>query len=186
MKLSPWIVGIATIYFVYVVGLAVTVATIKETATDFWTVLLSQGAVFLTLILFAVVLLLRPKGVCMGRLIGLAILLAAIANIVCHGIIYSKVGLFSAVAENVIQPDLMVGLYFSIVTFTTLGYGDYTPKDGYQLVSALQALYGYVFLGSLVGLAIGTVVNRQRDGFRKPQCMLQPRPWLNWRPTESR
>ena len=160
MKISPWIVWIATIYYFYVVGLAIIVATFEELATDFRAVLLSQGAVFLTLIVYAVVLLLRPRGVGNGWLIGLAILLAAIVNIVCHGFVYSKVGMFSAVAEKVIQPDLMVGLYFSIVTFTTLGYGDYTPKDGYQLVSALQALYGYVFLGSLVGLAVGTVVKR--------------------------
>ena len=160
VKISPWIVWLASYYYFYVVGLAIIVATFDELATDFWTVLLSQGAVFMALIVYAVVLLLRPRGVGMGWLIGLAILLAAIVNIVCHGFIYSNVGLFSAVAEKVIQPDLMVGLYFSIVTFTTLGYGDYTPMDGYQLVSALQALYGYVFLGSLVGLAIGTVVNR--------------------------
>lgn len=41
--------------------------------------------------------------------------------------------------------------YFSIVTMTTLGYGDMYPVSGIgQLLVMLQVIYGYVLLGSLL------------------------------------
>ncbi len=45
-------------------------------------------------------------------------------------------------------------LYFSIVTFTTLGYGDIAPVDNFRMLAAFQALYGYLFMGLFVGLLI--------------------------------
>ncbi len=44
-------------------------------------------------------------------------------------------------------------LYFSIVTFTTLGYGDLTPVDQFKIVAAGQAVLGYITLGIIVGYA---------------------------------
>ena len=41
-------------------------------------------------------------------------------------------------------------MYFSLVTFTTLGYGDMHPKPDYRLLSATQALLGYIYLGLIV------------------------------------
>jgi hypothetical protein len=43
-------------------------------------------------------------------------------------------------------------LYFSIVTWTTLGYGDFTPPAAIRMIAAIQAMLGYIFLGILVGL----------------------------------
>jgi hypothetical protein len=43
-------------------------------------------------------------------------------------------------------------LYFSIVTWTTLGYGDLLPATDIRLVAALEALMGYAFFGLAVGL----------------------------------
>lgn len=42
-------------------------------------------------------------------------------------------------------------LYFSIVTWTTLGYGDFQPKSELRLMAAFQAVFGYLFLGLIVG-----------------------------------
>jgi len=50
---------------------------------------------------------------------------------------------------NMERPD---ALYFSVVTWTTLGYGDFAPRAAIRLVAALQALLGYVFFGLIVGL----------------------------------
>jgi hypothetical protein len=44
-------------------------------------------------------------------------------------------------------------LYFSMVTFTTLGYGDLTPNDQFKIVAAGQAVLGYITLGLIVGYA---------------------------------
>lgn len=43
-------------------------------------------------------------------------------------------------------------LYFSAVTWTTLGYGDFTPPEAIRLVAAIEALLGYSVFGTAVGL----------------------------------
>jgi Ion channel len=43
-------------------------------------------------------------------------------------------------------------LYFSIVTFTTTGYGDYHPTPSVRLIAASEALTGYIFFGLFVSL----------------------------------
>lgn len=44
-------------------------------------------------------------------------------------------------------------LYFSIVTFTTLGFGDFAPVADLRIPSALHALVGNLHLGSMIGAA---------------------------------
>lgn len=53
-----------------------------------------------------------------------------------------------------------IALYFSIVTWTTLGYGDLAPARGIELLAALQAGLGYVFLGLIVGLVANLLSGR--------------------------
>ena len=38
-------------------------------------------------------------------------------------------------------------VYFSFVTFTTLGYGDITLSEGWRLLSGIEALNGIILLG---------------------------------------
>lgn len=38
-------------------------------------------------------------------------------------------------------------LYFSVVTFTTLGYGDVTLSEGWRLLSGIEALNGILLVG---------------------------------------
>lgn len=55
-------------------------------------------------------------------------------------------------SDNVdIANDLTTALYFSVVTFTTLGYGDFQPMPGMRVLAASEALIGYLFLGMSVG-----------------------------------
>jgi hypothetical protein len=51
-------------------------------------------------------------------------------------------------------------LYFSIVTFTTLGYGDFRPTPSARPFAALEALVGYVMLGLFVSVLI--MINQQQ------------------------
>lgn len=51
------------------------------------------------------------------------------------------------------------GVYFSIVTLTTLGYGDLVPPEGAELVAALCAIAGLF----LVGLSTAFVVEILRS-----------------------
>ncbi len=41
-------------------------------------------------------------------------------------------------------------IYFSIVTWTTLGCGDFAPSEKARLLAAIEALVGYIHLGILV------------------------------------
>ena len=41
-------------------------------------------------------------------------------------------------------------LYFSVVTFTTVGYGDYVPKSGYHLLAASEAFLGAFLMAFFV------------------------------------
>jgi hypothetical protein len=43
--------------------------------------------------------------------------------------------------------DFEAAVYFSFVTFTTLGYGDITLSEGYRLLSGIQALNGILLVG---------------------------------------
>ncbi len=57
---------------------------------------------------------------------------------------------------NTVPPPVApeTAIYFSIVTWTTLGYGDFAPAGELRLLAAMQAALGYVFLGLIVGLAL--------------------------------
>jgi hypothetical protein len=44
-------------------------------------------------------------------------------------------------------PDLATGLYFSTVTFSTLGYGDVLPPEEWRLFAALEAVNGFLLIG---------------------------------------
>ena len=52
------------------------------------------------------------------------------------------------------DPDIFDGLYFSIVTWTTLGYGDLYPVGLGKFIAAIEALSGYIFTALLVVMII--------------------------------
>ncbi len=54
-------------------------------------------------------------------------------------------------------------VYFSFVTFTTLGYGDITLSEGWRLLSGIQALNGILLVGWSTAL-IFAVVQRSWQG----------------------
>ena len=65
---------------------------------------------------------------------------------VSGGVILSYAGvytLFGALAEK----GFYTALYFSVVTFTTLGYGDLQPAFAFRLVAASEALVGLLLSG---------------------------------------
>lgn len=104
------------------------------------------------------------KGVTLAALIG-----HAVALIFVFAGMYRGFGL--AGQDPVL--DETTGLYFSVVTWTTLGYGDLQPAHGLRLIAALEALLGYVFLGLIVG--IGTNVIGGQKGQPKQQGAGTPR-----------
>lgn len=53
-------------------------------------------------------------------------------------------------------------LYFSIVTWTTLGYGDFRPAENIRIWAALEALLGTIFL-PLLFAGIIFILNKENE-----------------------
>jgi len=70
-------------------------------------------------------------------------------EIMCFGYVYSVIGLRqqSAQQDTFNQLDC---LYFSVVTWTTLGYGDFVPRNKWgRLLVAYEAILGYFVMAAL-------------------------------------
>jgi len=84
-------------------------------------------------------------------LISLVVLLmffAALLEASIWAAVYLKVGAI---------PDLETALYFSTVTFTTLGYGDLTLDVSWRLLSAFQAANGTIMFGWTTAIVIAVI-----------------------------
>ncbi len=79
---------------------------------------------------------------------------SVLSGILTHAVYYTQLGLVLSSDGKVFYPAWRDALYFSVVTFTTLGYGDMAPREEYRLVAGFQAIYGYLFLGALVGVLV--------------------------------
>ncbi len=100
--------------------------------------------------LIAYIKSLKPRGlqtVGAGRYVGmmrvlvvtiLGIFFAHTAEIWSRAVLYLWLGEFESLER---------ALYFSTVTFTTLGYGDITLQEGWKLLSSLEAANGIILFG---------------------------------------
>jgi hypothetical protein len=71
----------------------------------------------------------------------------------CAFIYYFFSGIYNGIAYNITSynPNFLETLYFSIVTFTTLGFGDLAPKPGFfQLFASFEALLGAIFMAMFI------------------------------------
>lgn len=53
--------------------------------------------------------------------------------------------------------NLEEALYFSIVTFTTLGYGDITLSESYRLLASIEAANGIIIFGWSTAVTMSVV-----------------------------
>ncbi|WP_461208766.1 pentapeptide repeat-containing protein [Desulfocurvus sp. DL9XJH121] len=59
------------------------------------------------------------------------------------------------------SPGFLALLYYSIVTFTTLGFGDIVPKTGLAaFFVTLEVIFGYVMLGGLISIFANKLARR--------------------------
>ena len=67
-----------------------------------------------------------------------------------------------AVAHDKVQDAANVFIYFSLVTITTLGYGDITPIGSQAIaLSVLEAITGQIYLVVVVAWFVGLYVSRK-------------------------
>lgn len=90
-----------------------------------------------------------------GRSIGLWVFWSALFAVV-FAFIYQAFGSGSitfSVDMAGKQPDLRAYLYYSVVTFTTLGFGDIIPKTNWaRFAVGSEVILGYVMLGGLISI----------------------------------
>lgn len=79
-------------------------------------------------------------------------MLWCLAVIVVFGLLFGLIPLID-------KAGILNGLYYSVVTFTTLGYGDIKPTDGWgQVLSVTEVCLGYLMGGLLVAILTKKVI----------------------------
>ncbi len=66
-------------------------------------------------------------------------------------LVYQSFGIIDTSTNEVIKKDWFEAFYFSVVTWTTLGFGDYKPTPEMKPWVMVEALLGYIFMALLVG-----------------------------------
>ena len=87
-----------------------------------------------------------------------ALTIAALVLVFLHALeIVIWAGVYKALVPAGELADFEAAVYFSFVTFTTLGYGDITLSEGYRLLSGIQALNGILLAGWSTALMFAVV-----------------------------
>lgn len=85
----------------------------------------------------------RPRSPLVGQ--GTAILFIVMSLMALHAIeIWLYAGLYHVAGA---VADLETALYFSTVSFTTVGYGDIVLEPGWRLVGAIESVNGLLLFG---------------------------------------
>lgn len=86
------------------------------------------------------------------------LMIAALALVFLHTLeIIVWAGAYKAIVPSGELANFEAAVYFSFVTFTTLGYGDITLTEGYRLLSGIQALNGILLVGWSTALMFAVV-----------------------------
>lgn len=97
-------------------------------------------------------------------ILGISILLIISISIVTS-LILGYANLFhrhGVVGSNGVTHDPYTALYLSIITWTTVGYGDVRPTDGVRLVAAIESLVAYIVSAIFLGQLVAFVAARDR------------------------
>src|SRR5438045_4597085 len=86
----------------------------------------------------------------MAKLMVALIMVGLLCNwIMAYAVTYRYFGIIDSEKE---ARDSITCLYFSIVTWTTLGYGDVRPSLAARILAASEAVVGYVVMVVFIGL----------------------------------
>lgn len=91
-----------------------------------------------------------------------ALLLAAFAAV------YQNLGIVDTTMDgSPVVHSFLKSLYYSVVTFTTVGYGDFYPVGPGRALAGIQAFIGYLVLGVLASTAANILSPESRAGWGK-------------------
>ncbi|MDM8559698.1 potassium channel family protein [Candidatus Parabeggiatoa sp. HSG14] len=83
------------------------------------------------------------------------VFITGMSNIFLFSVIYYIFGIDSI--SGIMKNNFYASLYFSIITWTTVGYGDFTPIPALWLIAAMEAVMGYVYMALLIGLFLNLI-----------------------------
>jgi hypothetical protein len=79
---------------------------------------------------------------------------AIISSIICFGTLYHIYGVKEARTDRLSESPLDC-LYFSVITWTTIGYGDFIPASKIsRALAAYEGLLGYFTMAAVFALAV--------------------------------
>lgn len=143
----PWQEALGEALLRTLIFVAVLILSLVSGYFDWYPVI---TALFL-IIGFSIIILLLPLLLNLSRSyfwVVFAMLIVHIAiTILSFALHYNATGIIGP--KGVLSPNFQDALYFSITTFTTLGYGDFQPLAEYRLTTSMEALAG------MVSMAIG-------------------------------
>jgi hypothetical protein len=76
------------------------------------------------------------------------------AMILLFANIYRWLGLNDPLRHNHYHTTIWDAIYFSIITWTTVGYGDLTPALQSRSTAAFEAITGYVVMGLVISVLV--------------------------------
>ncbi len=82
------------------------------------------------------------------------------ALLLAFAAIYARYGIIDTTQGGEVTHNFGHALYYSVVTFTTLGYGDFQPQGVGRAMAAMQAFTGYLILGILASTG-ATILQKQ-------------------------
>ena len=90
-------------------------------------------------------------------------LFVLVAAVIMGTMMYSIEGKFNPAFDNVLS-----GIYWAVVTITTVGYGDITPiTPAGRFIAVLVMLLGYAVIAVPMGIVAGETINESRKGKKK-------------------
>ena len=78
-----------------------------------------------------------------------------------------------ALAALAVLPDFETALYFSLKSYTTVGYGDVLPAREWRLVGPIEAAVGVLMLGLSTSFIVATL-QRVHGSRHQPSTMSEP------------
>ena len=76
-------------------------------------------------------------------------------------LVFCALGPTAFEVKNLPEDNYLTMLYYSIVTFTTLGFGDVTPKTlPAAMIVMVEVIFGYIMLGMLISVLANKVARR--------------------------
>jgi voltage-gated potassium channel len=67
------------------------------------------------------------------------------------------------------QPDLEAATYFSLTSYTTVGYGDVVLPERWRLLGPIEAAVGVLMLGWSTGILVAVIGTIYRELFPSPK-----------------